>query len=62
MPLDGLKEKLNPLPPLALSETDGLLAALTVKPYDVDLETPPPLPDTVMLKVPVGVPLEPSYT
>ncbi|MEM1792631.1 MAG: hypothetical protein QXE92_00125 [Thermofilaceae archaeon] len=62
VPLDGLKEKLSPLPPLALSETEGLLAAFTVKPYVAVFDRPPPLPVTVTLYVPAGVPLEASLT
>ena len=40
VPLDGLKEKLSPLLPLALNETEGLLALLTVKLYEDDLDRP----------------------
>ena len=40
VPLDGLKEKLSPLPPLALNETDGLPALLTVRLYEDDLDRP----------------------
>jgi hypothetical protein len=57
IPLDGLNEKDRPLADVeAESETDGLLALVTVKEYEADLDRPPPLPVMDTLYVPVGVP------